>query len=56
MVITSWLGDVKIQCVTMPKLNLPETKLSLKGFDMTVHLLYQLIVSLQLEIQLTQVD
>jgi len=56
MVITLWSCNVKIQCLTMPKLNLPKTKLNLKGFDMTAHLLYQVIFSLQLEIQLTQVE
>ena len=54
MIIRSWLGKDKIQCVTKPKLNLPKSKLRLKGFDMTVNLLYQPIFSLQLEIQLTQ--
>ena len=54
MIIRSWLGKDKIQSVTIPKPNLPKSKLRLKGFDMTVNLLYQPIFSLQLEIQLTQ--
>jgi hypothetical protein len=45
----------KMECVATTKLNYPDAKFDLEGFDMTVQLMNQLIFILWLQIHLVQV-